>query len=202
MFHYPLFVVSPAVEICRRMSNGPSRCRNSLNYVETLRKLLMRWRKARNTQKLSNKGSPRPATASHNGAGTSRPPKLVSYGLCGLRSELPRPKAKSGDDPPVARRVGRKSSPLSKAQGPISPALGGKNKRFPPHRLRWPKPKLPLIIVRHVSPTPALPALNRRPSIGRCSSTLVRGDLASGGGFQRVYVRPGSTSRQNLGETV
>jgi len=53
----PVFVVFPAVEICRRTSNSSSCCRNLLNYVERRRKLLMLWRKARNTRKLSDDGS-------------------------------------------------------------------------------------------------------------------------------------------------
>ena len=65
----PMFVVFAAVEIRRRTSNSSSRCRNSLNYVERQRKLLVQWRKARNTPKPSNSGSLRPETASRNGAG-------------------------------------------------------------------------------------------------------------------------------------
>jgi hypothetical protein len=45
----PMFVVFASVEIRRKMSNGASRCRNRLNYVERQRTLLVRWQKARNT---------------------------------------------------------------------------------------------------------------------------------------------------------
>src|ERR1700693_2440430 len=79
----PLFVFFAAVEIRRRMSSGPSRCRNPLNYVERQCKLLVLWRKARNTPKLSNTGSLRPKTASHNGAGKSQQRKPASCAPCG-----------------------------------------------------------------------------------------------------------------------
>ena len=95
MFHYPMFVGCGDVERCRRMSNRPLSCRNSLNYVERQRKLLMQWRMVRNTQKLSSNGSPRPETASHNAAGKRPPPKLASCAPFGLRSELPLPMDKA-----------------------------------------------------------------------------------------------------------
>ena len=90
-----MFVVFAAVEIRRRTSNSSLPCRNPLNYVERQRKLLVLWRKARNTQKPSNNGSLRPKTASHNGAGKSQPPKPASSAPCGLRYELPKPKGKA-----------------------------------------------------------------------------------------------------------
>ena len=46
--------------------------------------------------------------------------------------------------------------------GPNLTRTRRKEQAAPAVPTRWPKPKLPLLIVRHVSPTPALPALNRR----------------------------------------
>ena len=72
MFHYLCLLSSlrfKTVEKCRTARRG---CRNPLNYVERQRKLLVLWRKERNTPKVSNTGSLRPKTASHNGAGKGR----------------------------------------------------------------------------------------------------------------------------------
>lgn len=131
-----MFVVFASVEIRRRTSNSPSRCRNPLNCVERQRKLLVLWRKPRNTQKPSNNGSLRPKTASHNGAGKSLPPRPASCAPCGLRSELPKPRGKAWRRSASGSRRKPGSLSLSKAWAPTSPASSEKNERLRPHRPR------------------------------------------------------------------
>lgn len=123
---------------CRKTSKivGASlNCRRVLNDVEIRRKLSAKWPGAKITQRPSNNGSPKPGTASRNGAGKNPPLNPVKFALFGPRSKLRLPMGKAWRVSASGSKRKVESSSRCKASAPTSRAYGGRNRPNQLHQL-------------------------------------------------------------------
>jgi len=110
-------------------------CRRLLKDVEMRRKLSAEWRRAKNTQRPSNDGSPKPGSASRNGAGKNPPRKPVKFALFGPRSKLRLLMGKAWRVSGSGSKRKVESSSRCRASAPTSRAYGGRNRPNQFHQL-------------------------------------------------------------------